>query len=184
MGDVIEIAEMPKDRTPRRSAEEIAAEKKEEWKASRDRAKAVKRKLRTRKNIVLGSNLDSFAENGNDICKQALEIITKSLKRSDDRKLFDLPLLPEPVGAAAKNAELLARIHKSGPPSPEVIANRLDDLTSAKAEFGRSTKDAGAKFRFTEVVIAYEKASGEKWPDVSDRAEYGLSDRPGVRLGA
>lgn len=188
MDVIMENAETPQVRKPRRSAEAIALEKKDEYKFANDRAKAVKKKTRTRKNIVLGANLDSFAENNNAICQQALEIIKNSLTRDDDRKLFDLPPLPKPVVAAPSTkpstSELLARFDKPGPPSGVELAARLDKVVAAKRVFEMSPREPSDLSRYVVAVLAYESVSGEIWRDLTDRVAAGLSPIAGKRLGS
>jgi hypothetical protein len=155
----------------RRTNEQIANELKLKLQKVNSDIKEEGRKAESHKAIIIGKALQSRANNGNANAKRELAEILTGLTRDQDRKAFGFDLLPE--------------LEPDNQPEPEPEPGLLVIAQARRKRALEAWKgnDQSAELRSEMVnsIIAEEKLTGKCWENLplNERADWGLSDRPG-----
>jgi hypothetical protein len=155
----------------RRTHEQRQAELERKLQRVKSERKKVEQARRTRRAVILGTTIEAMAEAGDLEAKLAMDKVLAGLTRNQDRKMFDLELLPEGDQPAAK-------------PS---VADLEDRVNLAATVWTNELKTAETKGNLTDAIIALETATGELYSGMKQpetRKSYNLGDRPGQRLRA
>ncbi len=164
----------------RRTSAQVAAELMLKATAAAVKVKNEDRAKRTRQLILHGEGVLAQAAAGSDDAKRVVEKTLAGLTRDNDRKAFDLPLLPKPQPQPGPDNQPAANPSGSDPMAV-AIARHKRAVTAWEAE--RSERN---QIELSQAIAGYEKLTGKCLEGLSssDRVGWGLSDRPGVLLKA
>ncbi len=135
----------------------------------RDEAK----KAENHKAIILGKALQSRANNGNANAKRELDEILAGLTRDQDRRAFGLEPLPEPEPEPEPEPD--------NQPEPGLLVIAQARRKRALEAWKGNDQSAELRSEMVNSIIAEEKLTGKCWENLplNERADWGLSDRPG-----
>ncbi len=163
----------------RRTAAEIAIERRAIADVAEAKAKKIEDAGRNRRIYIGGSAIQAMAAAGDEDCERAWNKMLAGLVRKQDRLAFGLEPLP------------VSRPDDQQPVNPP----ESPDLTAAKLRLDRAVEvfnvdvksppgphSARLRSDLIEAIVGFEKLSGEVWDGLKDpkgREAFGFTDRPG-----
>jgi hypothetical protein len=166
----------------RRTPEQLFNDYTRKAQAAKAKGKKMERAKQTRTAIIMGEALRGMANAGDAEAKLMVDRILAGLKRDQDRKAFDLEPLPEEGYQPGPEPE-------PGPdnqPEPGLLVIAQARRKRALEAWKGNDQSAELRSEMVNSIIAEEKLTGKCWENLplNERADWGLSDRPGVLLRA